>query len=507
MTGLAFIVGCSGNVIHLNGQKKLIGLNSFDTGNKIVGLHNIDAGNKLVNWNAFDAGNKVIGLSSFDTGNKLIGLNSFDTGNKIIGLNAFDSGNKMVGLHSIAAQPASFHVGTARGFGNVGLSSVSMAQPMAIDNSGLFLDGNANARSIHLMNAAPAISTFGARQLNLGHVSSPAMIMAGRSADQVVATQAVSADVKPVTAAVATVSRTVDYTPMAYSGEPAKTQVVNVPPNEQGLHINFFSKSSPLTVSQQHIPGDAGQVQVTESVDEPQRLVHNVKKSVIQEVNEVVQPFRVLKQEVKPVIEQAHTLVAEGNKIPLSGRSSGVIATENVAPAMGLIHRPTQVITAHEPRAMKIAAFAEPAAAEIALAAPAAMNIATIAQPRSLDIAVAEPRSMGLSIAEPRGFGVATIAQPRALGLATIAQPAAISGMGLSKFAISQPVSTGGSLFFQNTNPSMLVQKRNMMIHQQPSMLIQHKNFGMPMTSSFMNTRTFNKPLSFATENMKFQRF
>ena len=64
-----------------------------------------------------------------------------------------------------------------------------------------------------------------------------------------------SAEVRPVTAAVATIRRTVDYVPVGYSGEPASTQVVNVPPNEQGLHLNFVSKSSPLTVSQQHIPG------------------------------------------------------------------------------------------------------------------------------------------------------------------------------------------------------------------------------------------------------------
>lgn len=60
---------------------------------------------------------------------------------------------------------------------------------------------------------------------------------------------------QPVTAAVTSIGRKIEYIPMAYSGQPASTQLVNVPPNEQGLHINFVSKSSPLTVSQQHIPG------------------------------------------------------------------------------------------------------------------------------------------------------------------------------------------------------------------------------------------------------------
>lgn len=64
-----------------------------------------------------------------------------------------------------------------------------------------------------------------------------------------------SQTLSPVTAAVQSLRRTVDYVPVPYSGEAPQTQVVNVPPNEQGLHINVVSKSSPLTVSQQHIAG------------------------------------------------------------------------------------------------------------------------------------------------------------------------------------------------------------------------------------------------------------
>lgn len=63
-------------------------------------------------------------------------------------------------------------------------------------------------------------------------------------------------NLQPVTAAVASLQRKVEYIPTGYTGEPAQTQVVNVPPNEQGIHINFVSKSSPLTVSSQHIPGE-----------------------------------------------------------------------------------------------------------------------------------------------------------------------------------------------------------------------------------------------------------
>ena len=59
----------------------------------------------------------------------------------------------------------------------------------------------------------------------------------------------------PVNAAVQTVSRTVDYRPVPYVGEPAVVQDVDVPPQESPLRINFQSKSSPLQITQGHIPG------------------------------------------------------------------------------------------------------------------------------------------------------------------------------------------------------------------------------------------------------------
>ena len=59
----------------------------------------------------------------------------------------------------------------------------------------------------------------------------------------------------PVHAAVQTLSRTVDYTPVPYTGEPAVVQDVDVPPQESPLRINFQSRSSPLQVTQGHIPG------------------------------------------------------------------------------------------------------------------------------------------------------------------------------------------------------------------------------------------------------------
>lgn len=178
------------------------------------------------------------------------------------------------------------------------------------------------AKSVY---AAPAISTVG-----VAHA--PAAIGAyGIHAKGLSVHQA-----GPVNAAVHTVSRTVDYRPVPYTGEPAVVQDIDVAPQESPLRINFQSKSSPLQVTQQHIPAEPGQVQVTQSEDEPQTAIHNVVRPVVQQVNEVVQPYRSLTQTVEPVIEQTHTNIAQGEGVRLTGLQSGVIGGTGVLAASGL---------------------------------------------------------------------------------------------------------------------------------------------------------------------------
>ena len=51
------------------------------------------------------------------------------------------------------------------------------------------------------------------------------------------------------------------------------------------------SASSSLNVLQQH-EGAGGDTQETSSEDEPHRLIHTVRKPIVQEVREVISPFR-----------------------------------------------------------------------------------------------------------------------------------------------------------------------------------------------------------------------
>ncbi|KAJ6219560.1 hypothetical protein RDWZM_005372 [Blomia tropicalis] len=77
------------------------------------------------------------------------------------------------------------------------------------------------------------------------------------------------------------------------------------------LNIIFRSASSNLNVQQYH-EGARGNNQETSSEDEPHRLVHTVTKPIIQEVHEVISPFRKVIQEIRPLQEEIQTMVARG---------------------------------------------------------------------------------------------------------------------------------------------------------------------------------------------------
>jgi hypothetical protein len=181
----------------------------------------------------------------------------------------------------------------------------------------------APALSSLAINAAPALSTYGTgyTTASLGNLN----IARGLSVSQA----------GPVNAAVQTLSRTVDYRPVPYTGEAPVVQDIDVPPMESPIRINFQSRSSPLAVSQQHVPAEPGQVQTTQSEDEPQKVVHNVVRPVVQQINEVIQPFRTLHQTVDPVTEQIHSTFSQGEGIRLSGLTSGVVGGTGVLAASG----------------------------------------------------------------------------------------------------------------------------------------------------------------------------
>lgn len=81
------------------------------------------------------------------------------------------------------------------------------------------------------------------------------------------------------------------------------------------LTIRFNSQSSHINAIQKHF-GSVGQVQKSNAVDEPDMLIQNIKKPVIQEVREVISPYRQRTQEVQPVQEKIETIIAKGQDYP-----------------------------------------------------------------------------------------------------------------------------------------------------------------------------------------------
>lgn len=119
----------------------------------------------------------------------------------------------------------------------------------------------------------------------------------------------------PVTAAVQS-SHTVEIRHVNVPMELPQPQIVEVEAGNLPLTIHFKSASSALNVVQTHQPGLAGDPQHTTSEDEPHRLVHEVTKPVIQEVREIITPYRRVIQEIKPVQEEIQTIIAKGEPRP-----------------------------------------------------------------------------------------------------------------------------------------------------------------------------------------------
>jgi len=115
----------------------------------------------------------------------------------------------------------------------------------------------------------------------------------------------------------------VEFRDVPSSGSVAPT-IIEVGASSIPMTILFRSASSSLNVQQQH-DGAQGSVQESQSDDEPHILRHSVNKPIIQEIREVITPFRKITQEIQPVQEEINTIVARnsGNSGSSAGASFG----------------------------------------------------------------------------------------------------------------------------------------------------------------------------------------
>jgi hypothetical protein len=104
----------------------------------------------------------------------------------------------------------------------------------------------------------------------------------------------------------------IDYKDVPSSGSVNPT-TIEVGSSSIPLNILFRSSSSNINVQQAH-SGGQGDTQRTSSQDEPHHLIHEVTKPIIQEVREVISPYRKIVQEIQPVQEEIQTIVARGQE-------------------------------------------------------------------------------------------------------------------------------------------------------------------------------------------------
>ena len=95
--------------------------------------------------------------------------------------------------------------------------------------------------------------------------------------------------------------------------EVGKSPVVDINSGPLPLTLRFNSHSSHINTIQKHY-GSPGTVQKSHHVDEPDLLIQNIKKPIIQEVREVISPYRHRTQEVRPVHEKIETIIAKGKE-------------------------------------------------------------------------------------------------------------------------------------------------------------------------------------------------
>lgn len=90
-----------------------------------------------------------------------------------------------------------------------------------------------------------------------------------------------------------------------------KPTTIDVPPNYIPVNFVFRSASSHVNVVSKH-ESAPGSYKQSHSYDEPHKLVHTVHKPIIQEVHEVISPYRKVVQKIEPVHEEVKTIVARG---------------------------------------------------------------------------------------------------------------------------------------------------------------------------------------------------
>lgn len=103
----------------------------------------------------------------------------------------------------------------------------------------------------------------------------------------------------PIFAAVQS-RRNIQFIDVPSNGGAGPRQTIVIGPSVQPLDFEFQSQSSPISVTQTHIPGRPNPPQESSHTDEPDVLRQTITKPIIHNVEETIQPVRRITQQVNP---------------------------------------------------------------------------------------------------------------------------------------------------------------------------------------------------------------
>lgn len=122
-----------------------------------------------------------------------------------------------------------------------------------------------------------------------------------------------NADEKTVNVAVVS-KHSLETTPVVVDADPLEPQIIEVQGGDLPVEIHFKSSTSSVKVHQSHFVSQPMEPKYEHFDETPERLITKIHKPVIQEVREIIMPYRKVLQEITPVQEEIRTIVTQNKR-------------------------------------------------------------------------------------------------------------------------------------------------------------------------------------------------
>ncbi|KAJ6219429.1 hypothetical protein RDWZM_005241 [Blomia tropicalis] len=225
-------------------------------------------------------------------------------------------------------------------------------------------------------------------------------------------------------------SRTLEYIDVPNTYQKSTPLNVAIPPAEAPITFVLRSRSSPLNIQSYH-EASKGSYAESSSEDAAHVRVHTVTRPVVQEVREIITPYRKVQQQVQPVQEMSETYVARKQEYEPKYE-------ENEPAPVPIPASPTKQIAAKPVVPVPKQTYAKPAAAPIA----PKQTYAKPAAPKQAPKPVAAPKQRPAPVAAASKQAYAKSAPKQAPKPAYQAKPTAAPSKKISPPAYAKPKAT-----------------------------------------------------------------